>query len=102
MKGRAAEAKYTFTEIRYLLEGNRDYDAFLKKAMKKFKIKDKKFSKVGFQQHPAGERPSMPFDSLGAKHRQEILYRSIEEDVFRRFEQFGFKASKTRPPQSGS
>jgi hypothetical protein len=33
-------AKYTFTEIRYLLEGNKDYDAFLKKAMKKFKIKD--------------------------------------------------------------
>jgi hypothetical protein len=33
-------AKYTFTEIKYLLEGNRDYDAFLKKAMKKFKIKD--------------------------------------------------------------
>jgi hypothetical protein len=33
-------AKYTFTEINCLLEGSRDYDAFLKKAMKKFKIKD--------------------------------------------------------------
>ena len=32
--------KYSFKQIQSLLEKTKDYDAFLKKAMKKFKIKD--------------------------------------------------------------
>jgi hypothetical protein len=32
--------KYTFTKINKILESSKNYDAFLKKAMKKFKIKD--------------------------------------------------------------
>lgn len=49
--------------------------------------------------NPLVNGPSMPFGSLGAKRRQEIFYRSIQEDVIRRFDKLGFKASTTWAPQ---
>ena len=44
-------------------------------------------------ERPLVTGPTMPFGSLPAKQRREIFYKSIQDDVIRRFEKSGFKAN---------
>lgn len=55
-------------------------------------------------ENPLVSGPRMPFGSLGADKRRQVFYRSIEEDVIRRFDKLGFDAYQawaTRPRNEG-
>jgi len=52
----------------------------------------KSSAKPAKSDNPLVSGPVMPFGSLGAEKRREIFYKSIEEDVIRRFDKLGFNA----------